>query len=127
MHLWQNVLAYNRHDKPSQKKTFETFHNHLAPGSTLIHDKEQTHAKLIKALALQSTVYAPEELKGLPNKENPLEPVNRQGYPDLFSYVTNPPYDLAEKTGSLLNLVFHNPKSLRYQDFYQAKSSDLEY
>jgi len=81
MHLWQNILAYNRHDKPSQKKTFETFHNHIAPGSTLIHDKEQTHAKLIKVLALQRTVYASEELKGLL---------------DLFSYVTNPPYDLTE-------------------------------
>jgi hypothetical protein len=132
--------------KPSQKKTFETFHNHIAPGSTLIHDKEQAHRKLIKGLALQSTVYASEELKGLPDKENPLEPVNRQhalmkhflnahagflrenlqGYLDLFSYVTNPPYDLAEKVDSLLNLVFHNPKSLRYRDFYQAKSSDSE-
>jgi transposase-like protein len=132
--------------KPSQKKTFETFHNHIAPGSTLIHDKEQAHAKLIKVLALQSTVYASEGLKGLPDLENPLEPVNRQhalmkhflnahagflrenlqGYLDLFSYVTNPPYDLAEKVDSLINLVFHNPKSLRYRDFYQAKSSDLE-
>ncbi|HBT64476.1 MAG TPA: hypothetical protein DEB10_07445, partial [Ruminococcaceae bacterium] len=132
--------------KPSQKKTFETFHSHIAPGSTLIHDKEQAHAKLIKVLALQSTVYASEELKGLPDRENPLEPVNRQhalmkhflnahagflrenlqGYLDLFSYVTNPPYDLAEKVDSLINLVFHNPKSLRYRDFYQAKSSDSE-
>lgn len=83
-------------------------------------------------------------IEGLPNKENPLEPVNRQhalikhfmnahsgilrenlqGYLDLFSYVMNPPYDLAEKVVSLLNLLFQNSKSLRYRDFYQAKSSD---
>ena len=83
-------------------------------------------------------------MKGLADKENPLEPVNRQhalmkhflnahggflrenlqGYLDLFSFVTNPPYDLTEKVDSLLNLVFQNPKSLRYRDFYRAKSSD---
>ncbi len=99
--------------------------------------------KLIKGLALQSTVYASEVLKGLTDKENPLEPVNRQhtlmkhflkahggflrenlkGYLDLFSFVTNPPYDLGEKVASLLNMVFQNPKSLRYRDFYQSKSS----
>ena len=46
---------------------------------------------------------------------------------DLFSYVTNPPYDLAEKVDSLLNLVFKNPKSLRYRDFYLPKSSDSDF
>jgi hypothetical protein len=141
------VFLFEGYGKTSQKKTFETFHNHIAPGSTLIHDKEQAHAKLIKRLFLQSTVYASEELKGLPDKENPLEPVNRQhalmkhflnahagflrenlqGYLDLFSYVTNPPYDLAEKVDSLLNLVFQNPKLLRYRDFYLAKSSDSDF
>ena len=99
--------------------------------------------KLSKGLDLKSTVYASEELKGVSDKENPLEPVNRQhalvkhvlnahggflrenlqGYLDLFSFVTNPPYDLAEKVDSLLNMVFQYPKSLRYRDFYQSKTS----
>lgn len=52
---------------------------------------------------------------------------NLQGYLDLFSYVTNPLYDLAEKVDSLLKVVFKNPKSLRYRDFYLAKSSDLDF
>jgi hypothetical protein len=140
------LFLVESYGKPSQKKTFETFHNHIAPGSTLIHDKDQAHAKLIKVLALQNTAYASKELKGLPYKENPLEPVNRQhalmkhflnahagflrenlrGYLDLFSYVTNPPHDLAEKVDSLLNMVFDNPKSLRYRDYHRAKSSDSE-
>ena len=46
---------------------------------------------------------------------------------DLFSYVTNPPYDLAEKVDFLLNLVFQNPKSLRYRDVNLAKPSDLDF
>jgi hypothetical protein len=141
------LFLFEGYGKPSQKKTFETFHNHITPGSTLIHDKEKSHTKLIKQLFLKSTVYVSEELKGLPDNENPLEPVNRQhalmkhflnahagflrenlqGYLDLFSYVTNPPYDLAEKIESLLNLVFQNPKLLRYRDFYIAKSSDSDF
>jgi len=132
--------------KTSEKKTFEAFRNHIEPGSTLTHDKEKAHSKLVKILALQSIVYNSDELKGLPDKENPLEPVNRQhallkhflnshtgflrenlqGYLDLFSYVTNPPYDLAEKVDNLLNLVFKNPKLLRYRYFYRVKSSDSE-
>ena len=138
-----SIFLVEGYGRPSQKKTFETFHNHIAPGSMLIHDKEQTHAKLIKGLDLKSTVYASDDLKGLSDKENPLEPVNRQhalvkhflnahggflrenlqGYLDLFSFVTNPPYDLAEKVDYLLNMVFQYPKSLRYRDFYQSKMS----
>jgi hypothetical protein len=138
-----SLFLVEGYGRPTQKKTVETFHGHIAPGSRLIHDKEQTHAKLIKGLDLNSTVYASDELKGLSDKENPLEPVNRQhalvkhflnahggfhrenlqGYLDLFSFVTNPPYDLVEKVDSLLNMVFQNPKSLRYRDFYQSKTS----
>ncbi len=129
--------------KPSQKKTFETFHKHIEVGSTLFHDKEQAHAQLIRGLDLQSMVYSSEDLKGLSDKDNPLDPVNRQhalmkhflnghagflrknlqGYLDLLAYVNNPPYDLAEKVEYLLNLVFSNPKSLRFRDFYQVKSA----
>lgn len=123
--------------------TCELFYNHSARGSRLIHDKEQTHAKLVKGLDLKSTVYASEELKGLSDKENPLEPVNRQhalvkhflnahggfdrenlqGCLDLFSFVTHPPYDLVEKVDILLNMVFPNPKLLRYRGFYQSTAS----
>jgi hypothetical protein len=49
---------------------------------------------------------------------------NLLGYLDLFSFVTNPPYDLAETVDYLLNLVFQNPKLLRYRDFYRVKTSN---
>ena len=45
-----SLFLVEGYGRPSQKKTYETFHNHIAPGSALIHDKEQTHAKLIKGL-----------------------------------------------------------------------------
>jgi len=132
--------------KPSQKKTLEAFRYHIKPGSTLIHDRETAHAKLIRELSLQSVTYASKDLKGLPDKENPMNPVNRahailkkflnthssfnredlQGYLNLFAFVTNPPVDLLEKVELVIKSAFENPKSLRYRDYYSAMSSDSE-
>ncbi|MDR2704217.1 MAG: hypothetical protein LBC02_00415 [Planctomycetaceae bacterium] len=58
--------------KPSQKKSYETFKEQIAPGSILYHDKETAHALLVKKLALVSKTYSSKALKGLPDKENPL-------------------------------------------------------
>ena len=124
--------------KPSQKKTYETFGGRIAANSTLIHDKEAAHKKLVKELALNSISYASKDLKGLLDEDNPLYPVNRahaimkmflnshsgfmrddlQGYLNLFSFVTNPPDEMLEKVELVINLAFCNPKVLRYRDFY---------
>ena len=128
--------------KPSQKKTYETFGNHIAPNSTLIHDKEPAHKKLVKELALNSVSYASKDLKGLLDKDNPLYPVNRahailqmflnahsgfmrddlQGYLNLFSLVTNPPDEMLEKVELVIISAFNKPKTLRYRDFYNANT-----
>lgn len=42
--------------KPSQKITYETFVKHIAPNSTLIHDKEAAHQKLVSAFANPKTL-----------------------------------------------------------------------
>jgi len=124
--------------KPSQKKTYETFGKRIAPTSTLIHDKETAHKKLVKELSLSSTSYASKDLKELLDEDNPLYPVNRahaimkmflnahsgfmrddlQGYLNLFSLVTNPPDEMLEKAELVIKLAFSNPKILRYRDFY---------
>jgi len=124
--------------KPSQKKTYETFGNRIAQNSTLIHDKETAHKKLVKELALNSISYASKDLKGLLDEDNPLYPVNRahaimkmflnshsgfmrddlQGYLNLFSLVTNPPDEMLEKVELVINMAFSNPKTLRYRDFF---------
>jgi len=124
--------------KPSQKKTYETFKNRIAPNSTLIHDKEAAHKKLVKELGLKSISYASNDLKGLLDKDNPLYPVNRahaimkmflnshssfmredlQGYLNLFSLITNPPDEMLEKVELVITLAFSSPKTLRYRDFY---------
>ena len=130
--------------KPSQKKTFEAFRNHIKPGSILIHDGESAHTKLINELSLKSKVYSSKELRGLPDKDNPMNPVNRvhhilkhflnahssfhrnnlQGYLNLFAFVTNPPADLLVKVELVIEMAFQNPKLLRYRDFYRINTED---
>ena len=124
--------------RPSQKKTLEAFRSHIKPGSTLIHDRDSSHTKLIIELSLKSVAYSSKDLKGLPDKENPMNPVNRahtilkkflnthsgfdrndpQGYLNLFAFVTNPPGDLLEKVELVIKTAFENPKLLRYRDFF---------
>jgi transposase-like protein len=134
----QTVLLVEGVGKPSQKKTSETFRNHIEKGSTLIHDEEAAHKKLITELSLRSKTFSSKELKGLPDKDNPLNPVNRvhdilkkflnahsgfdrselQNWLNLFAFISNPPDDFLEKVDLIVNLAFQNPKLLRYRDFY---------
>ena len=134
------VIIAEGFGKPSQKMSYSSFCSHIAPGSTLVHDRESTHKKLVTELSLVSEEYAAKDLKGLEDFENPLDPVNHlhylikrflyahsgfdrkeiQGYLDLYAFVLNPPSDKLEKVDILLNLVFQNPKILRYRDMYAA-------
>ena len=127
--------------KTSRKRTFETFKDHLKPGSTLVHDKETSHLRLVEELSLKSIEYDSESLKGLPDAENPLDPVNDvhdrlkkflnahsgftrddlQGYLDLFAFVRNPPYEPLEKVELLMKMAFENPKKLSYRDANRLK------
>ena len=124
--------------KPSQKKTYEAFKDHIEPGSTLIHDMDNSHQKLIRKLGLKEKAYDSKTIKKLPDKLNPLNKVNTihsrikkffyahnsfnrasiKGYIDLFSFMMNPPADKFEKIDILLNLGFQISKLLRYRDFY---------
>jgi hypothetical protein len=92
---------------------------------------------------LQSEVHLSKSLKGLPDNENPMNPVNRvhailknflnshsgfkredmQGYLNLFAFVTNQPTELLEKVERVINLGFQNPRLLRYREFYTANTN----
>ena len=132
------LCIFEGYGKPSQKKTSELFKDHIAIGSTLIHDEDNAHKKLVKELQLNSIAYDSNKLKLLSDKNNPLERVNRihyflkaflyahrsfdreriQGYLNLFAFVMNPPANHLEKVEMLLDLAFRNPKTLRYREFY---------
>lgn len=135
----QSICFVEGYGKPSQKSSYMTFKDHIASGSTLIHDKETTHRKLVEELSLKSVTYSSKDLKGLADSENPLDPVNRihhllkmflnshsgfnrddlQGYLDLYAFTINPPDEPLEKVERILDLVFENPKSLRYREQFK--------
>ena len=117
------VCIMEGYGKPSQKRSYEAFQSHIQPNSLLIHDKENTHKKLVSELSLQSVCYASKDLKGLADSENPLDPVNRvhmllkmflnahsgfcrddiQDYLNLYSFVINPPSDHLEKVEKIID------------------------
>jgi len=133
----RNILCFVEGlGKPSQRKSFQAFANHIAPGSTLVHDKEAAHKKLVSELRLKSQEFSARDLKGLKDCDNPLDPVNDlhdslkkflnahsgfnrdslQDYLNLFAFVRNPPLEPLEKVETLVHLAFQNPKILRYRD-----------
>ena len=132
----QVICVVEGYGKPSQKKSLDAFRSHIVPGSTLIHDKESTHRKLIQVLSLNSVEHLSAETKNLPDKSNPLEPVNHihfllkrflnahsgfnrdelSGYLNLFAYVMNPPEERLEKVEKIVRMGFENPKLLRYRE-----------
>ena len=138
----KSVLLVEGTGKPSQKKTFSAFSVHIEPCSTLIHDGESAHKKLVEKLELKSIVYESKYLKSLPDNDNPLNPVNRvhsilkaflnshggfdrqyiQDYLNLFAFVSNPPSNMLEKVEQVINLAFQNPKLLRYREFYAVNT-----
>lgn len=128
--------------KTSQKKTKDTFINHIKAGSHLIHDKEKSHKILIKELKLTDDSYDANKLKKYKDKDNPLNPINRQCYLlkrflrshsgfdrddiqyyiNLYCFISNPPVNKLEKVEIILNRAIDFTKSLKYRDFYTSKS-----
>ena len=126
--------------QPTARKAYMAFKDHIAPGSTFVHDGGKAHGMLIEALKLEDEAYDAAELKDLPDKDNPLNRVNEvharlknflyahnsfdrdsmQGYLNLFSFAMNPPSDHLEKVESLLNRAFLTRKTLRYRSFYNV-------
>lgn len=130
--------------QPSKQITYESFKDHIEPGSTLVHDKGVAHNLLIEKLHLINEGYDAHELKQLPDRDNPLHRVNEvharlknflhahssfdrdsiRGYLDLFTFAMNPPQNPLEKVEILLEKAFKTRKTLRYRDFYSVKESE---
>lgn len=62
--------------KPSAKRVMDALLPHIERGSTIIHDGENAHSKLIEALGGEEEIHKTSETKGMSDSENPLESVN---------------------------------------------------
>ncbi len=132
----RSLFVFEGPGKTSKARTWDAFGPHIAPGSTLVHDREHSHSVLVDRLSPSGESYDSRLLKGLPDDESPLGLVNRmcfmlkqflrahsgfsrgsmQGYPSLLSVAMNPPEDKLEKTAMVLDRAMRFPKTLRYRD-----------
>ena len=55
---------------------FLALSKHIKPGSTLHHDGDPSHARIVNELGLKSVVHLSSETKGLPDRSNPMNPIN---------------------------------------------------
>lgn len=129
--------------KTSGARTVAAFGGCVTLGSTLVHDMENGHNRLVRELGQRSERHNSKLIKRLPDSENPLAAVNRlccllrlfldshsgfdrtmlDGYLDLFWVMMNPPADKMEKAAFVLDRAMRNPKELRCRDFYEKKPS----
>ncbi|MDR1542213.1 MAG: hypothetical protein LBU32_30395 [Clostridiales bacterium] len=99
--------------KPSRKKAYEAFGNHIERGAALICGKGPSPAKPAQALDLKSIECASKDLKGPPGEDNPMNPASRarhQGCLNLFASASNPPAGLLEKAELMIKTAFAYPK-----------------
>jgi hypothetical protein len=128
--------------KTSGAKTMQAFGDRIVPRSTLIHDLEPAHNKIVSKLELADERHDAGLLKGVADALNPLQPVNRvcfllksflrshpgfdrsdlQGYLDLFHVMMNKPEDKMEKAALVLDRAMRYPKTIRFREHYNVNS-----
>ena len=127
--------------KTSIDKTISTFKNHIEEGSTIIHDDEKSHRKLVKELKLIDESYNSLWLKTKKDEDNPLRPINHQcdlikqflnthsgfdrddlqDYLNLYCFMNSKPRNKLEKVKILLELAFSTSVTLKYKDLFKSE------
>ena len=135
------VLIRCGNGKPSGRRILEALGGHIAEGSHLIHDGENSHRALVGALGLSEEIHPTSETDGLPDSSNPLAKVNTlhrylkkfmsghgafdreyiQGWLDLFHEVHSCFGDAHEFVDRVLRRVISCRKVLRYRKVMSKK------
>ena len=129
--------------KLSESSSLKAYGNHIAKGSCIVHDMEKSHNILIERLGLKSEAYDSDKLKGLPDSNNPLEPINRlhdmlakfmashggfdrreiQDWLNLFWFISNGPKDKYDKVLLFLKMAIQKRCMVRYRDTFGSKDA----
>lgn len=130
--------------KPSKSKVAKAYGGSIAPGSTIIHDGDNSHQALIELLSLGSEVHTASETSGLKDSENPMEPINKihrylaaflgahkgfgrggiQDWMNLFSFYWETPGDAFEKAQAFIELAVKKRTTMRYRKWASHKKTD---
>lgn len=127
--------------KPSKSRTYGLLKDRIAPGSTLVHDGDNSHSLLIKELGLESELHPTSETKGMRDADNPMDEVNAvhallkaflrshasfkrrdlQGWLNLFWFIWSDPPSRAEKVAKFIEMAVSERKRIKYRDVYGKK------
>ncbi|MBK5201914.1 MAG: transposase [Spirochaetaceae bacterium] len=131
----------NNNSATTKEDTLKTFYNHIKRGSTLIHDGDKRHSKLVEELELESLVYLADYSNKVKKDDDPLYRINElcfflkvflqshkgfdrkylQDYLNLFSFIFNPPDNHFEKVEYLLEKSFKTPGKIKYSKTIEQK------
>ena len=131
-----SIFIYMKAGTPSDRSVWRAYHKHIKMESTLIHDGEPAHNKLVDELLLKSIVYTSSYTKGLKDKDNPLDPINDlhnklkrfmrnhggydrhhlQDWLNLFWFIMNGPKDKFDKVKLFIEKAIHIRKRVKYRD-----------
>lgn len=125
----------------SREQFVAVYGPHIKKGSTLVHDGDVNHRALVAAKSLKSEVHLSEDTRGMPDSENPLDPINEvhylakrfmgshgafdrgslQDWMNLIAFILNPPSDKGEKVLLLIKMMMKCRKTMRYRDVIGGK------
>lgn len=132
--------------KPTSEGILSIFKDHIRKRSTVVHDGEAAHVRLIEELNLKDEVYCSNQLNNLPDEDNPLDRINTihallkwfleahsgflrkytGDFLNLFAFIMNPPHDKLKKAELFLDMAIRTRISLRYRDFYKSEKGSEE-
>ena len=138
------LLIMEHTSKPSKKSTWAALGTHIKPKSHLIHDGEKAHSVLVENLELTHEVYDSNELKNLPDEENPLDSINEihslakrfmrahggydrknlQDWMNLISFILSEPKGRYEKIDLFINMALNSIRVVKYRNVMSRKSDD---
>ncbi len=127
--------------KPSSTKVMKAMATHVTPFSTMVDDKEKAHQALAESLHLTRESYASSDLKGLDDKDNPMNEVNTvhrlfklfmshhgsydrsdlQSWCSVFSFILAHHGDVAEMVRDFLRMAISTKKVIRFRSAMAKK------
>ncbi len=137
----RTVLIPCGRGKPDGERVLASLGPHIAKGSRIVHDGENSHSLLISSLGCGEEVHKTAETKGLPDSQNPLEPINAvhrflkkfmsrhggfkredlAGWMNLFWFVFSCYGSKDAAVNRFLNMAVKCKKIVRYRDVMEKK------
>lgn len=139
---YHSVLYVVGSGKPSSSKLIKAMNGHVKQGARMIDDDENAHSLLASRYGLERETHPTKETKGLPDKDNPMDMVNRlhrffkkyishhgsydrdeiQDWCNLFSFIWNHHGNVAKAVVDLLEIAISTKKIVKYRSVMSKKA-----